>query len=73
MKGFFWIVYRERRSKLSRWLIVERATTTYGSVGGLDGGSTLEVAWSRKERSKEGTAPALRCKVDQGETCERQR
>ena len=47
---------------------MERATTTSGSVGGLDGGSTLEVAWSRKERSKEGTAPALRCKVDQGET-----
>ena len=52
---------------------MERATTTFGLVGGLDGGSTRGVAWSRKERSKEGINPALRCKVDQGETCERQR
>ena len=34
------------------------------SVGGLDGGSTCGVTWSKKERSKEGTAPVSRWKVN---------
>ena len=52
---------------------MERVIATSGSIRVLDGGLTRGVACFRKERSKEGIAAASRCKVDQGETCEKQR